>query len=71
VYDIGSKFPVLTKGGIILAYETKVILKAIAEIVISNDSQRDIYEALSRIANAEGIVLPPFDEVKKEKAGTP
>ncbi|MCL1882696.1 MAG: hypothetical protein FWF81_02955 [Defluviitaleaceae bacterium] len=43
-------------------YETKVILRAVAEIVRSNKTRKAIYESVARIANAEGVVLPPVEE---------
>ena len=47
-----------------MAYETKVLLRAIAEIVKANENQEDIYNALARLANVEGVILEPA-ELKK------
>ena len=51
-----------------MAYESKVIIAAFAEIVRSNETRADIYKALMRIANVEGVILEPFenDDDKKE-----
>ena len=46
--------------------ETKVILQALAHIVAKADSIEEIYYALSRMANTEGIRLEPLEVVKKE-----
>ncbi|MCL2851479.1 MAG: hypothetical protein FWE20_00375 [Defluviitaleaceae bacterium] len=45
-----------------MAYDTKVLLIAIAEIVKKSESKREIYDTLAKMANAEGVVLEPFDE---------
>jgi len=45
-----------------MAYETKVLLAAFAEIVRNNEKQEDIYKALMRLANVEGVILKPLDE---------
>ena len=45
-----------------MAYETKVILIALAKIIKSTKNIKEIYEAVEAMANAEGVVLPPYDE---------
>jgi hypothetical protein len=51
-----------------MAYETKVILLAIAEIMRKSDNLEDAYESLREIANAENVVLKSFHrEEDKEK----
>ena len=51
-----------------MAYETKVLLIALAEIVLNTsgdaDTARKIYEAIARMANVEGVILQPYDEAK-------
>ncbi|MCL2565834.1 MAG: hypothetical protein FWE24_08505 [Defluviitaleaceae bacterium] len=51
-----------TKGELNLAYETKVLLIALAKIVRKADSVEEVYKAIEEMANAEGVVLKPLDE---------
>jgi hypothetical protein len=44
-----------------MAYDTKVLLLAIAEIVKLSHNKRDIYAAIAKMANAEGVILEPLD----------
>jgi len=48
-----------------MAYETKVLLIALAKIISKADSIEEIYKAVELMANAEGLVLQPLDEMKK------
>jgi hypothetical protein len=50
-----------------MAYETKVLLIALAKIVRKADTITEIYETLEDMANAEGVVLKPLDEKKDEQ----
>jgi len=43
-------------------YETKVILVAMSKIIRKADSLKEAYEALEEMANAEGVILKPFNE---------
>ena len=52
----------LTKGVEGVAYETKVLLIALAKIVRKADNIKEIYEAIVEMANAEGVVLKPLDD---------
>ena len=45
-----------------MAYETKVILISIANIIKKAQNIKEIYEAVQEMANAEGVILKPFDE---------
>ena len=45
-----------------LAYETKVLLIALSKIVKKATNIEEIYDAIADMANAEGILLGPFDE---------
>ena len=45
-----------------MAYETKVLLIAIANIIRKSDNISEIYEAIEEMANAEGVLLKPLDE---------
>jgi len=49
-----------------MGYETKVILVAIAEIIRKSKDKNEIYKAVAEMANAEGVILKPLDETKKE-----
>ena len=49
-----------------MTYETKVILVSLAEIVVKAKDPKEIYKALQKMANVEGIVLQPFEEAKAE-----
>ena len=49
-----------------VAYETKVILNALAYILRNANSLKDAYGALEEMANAEGVVLKPYEEAKEE-----
>ena len=59
----------MSKGDMGVAYETKVVLTALARLVkakaaIHSDKApyRDIYKEIVAMANVEGVVLEPFDE---------
>ena len=45
-----------------MAYETKVLLIALAKIVRKADNINEIYEAITEMANAEGVVLEPLEK---------
>ena len=49
-------------------YETKVVLVAVSNIMRKSKNLKEAHEALEEMANAEGVVLKPFDESEnKEK----
>ena len=50
------------KGEIDMAYETKVLLIAISRIVREIKDPRKIHEALEEMANAEGVILKPYED---------
>ncbi|MCL2215837.1 MAG: hypothetical protein FWB91_02330 [Defluviitaleaceae bacterium] len=55
-----------------MAYETKVILTAVADIVQTSSDLGEAYKRIARLANAEGVILPPLDDVtnkSQEKVG--
>ena len=52
-------------GDAAMAYETKVLLIAIAKIISKADNIEEIYEAVEAMANAEGLVLKPLEELRK------
>ena len=47
------------------AYETKVILQALADITSKAATVEEVYESIQRMANVEGLILKPYAEVKK------
>ena len=50
-----------------MAYETKVLLMAIAQLIQKADSLKEAYEAIEKMANVEGVVLDAYSG--KEKKG--
>ena len=48
-----------------MAYETKVLLIALAEIALRTNA-KEVYKAIAKMANSEGVILKPFDEAKSE-----
>ena len=51
------------------AYETKVILKMLANYTAQAKSIEDIYKFIQNAANAEGLELPPYEVLKREYSG--
>ena len=49
-----------------MAYETKVILGLIARIILKSKTLKEAYNEVVRAANAEGIIMKPYDEAKTE-----
>ena len=43
-----------------MAYNSKVILIAIGEIIRKADSVEEVYDAVQAMANAEGVLLKPL-----------
>jgi hypothetical protein len=54
------------KGGTAVAYETKVLLIAIAEIISKAGSLEEAYNAVKKMANAEGVVLESLEDLRGE-----
>ncbi len=48
-----------------MAYETKVILIALAAAAI-DENAKGMYNRIALMANAEGVVLKPYEEAKAE-----
>jgi len=53
------------KGAESVAYETKVLLIALAEIACRTES-KEVYKAIAKMANAEGVILQPYEEARAE-----
>jgi hypothetical protein len=49
----------------VVAYETKVILTLLAHQMARADNVREAYLALADAANAEGVHLPDYDDLRK------
>ena len=49
-----------------MAYETKVILKLLADSIVRAESIEEAYGYVVRAASMEGITLPSYDECLKE-----
>ena len=64
VYDVVVVAPMVGKVVADMAYETKVILQALAEISC-RENAKNVYEAIARMANVEGLVLMSFDEARE------
>ena len=47
-----------------MAYETKVLLMALAQLAARANSAEEVYEAIAEMANVEGMILKPFDEAR-------
>ena len=51
-----------------MAYETKALLAAIAEIMkLSGGDMERAYKALQKIANTEGVILDPYNEEPEDQ----
>ena len=48
-----------------VAYETKVLLIALAEIACRTDA-KEVYKAIAKMANVEGVILKSYNEAKAE-----
>jgi len=53
------------KGDFDMAYETKVILISLAEIALRTNA-KEVYKAIAKMANAEGVILKSYEEAKAE-----
>ena len=53
------------REGVDMAYETKVLLIALAKFAIVYKS-KEMYQVIADMANAEGVVLKPYEEAKAE-----
>ena len=51
------------EGGTVMAYETKVILIALADKALRTNA-KEVYELISKMADADGIAMEPYDEAK-------
>lgn len=49
-----------------MAYETKVILKLLADGIGRTQTTKEAYNVVVRAANVEGLQLPTFEEFQSE-----
>jgi len=47
-----------------MSYEIKVLLSLLADTALRTES-KDMYKVIEKIANVEGVLLPPYDEASK------
>ena len=45
-----------------MAYDTKVLLLAIGEIIKKSSNIEEVYNAIAKIANAEGVIFDPYHD---------
>jgi hypothetical protein len=53
-----------------MAYETKTLLASLAKIAAKAETAEEVYDAIAEIANIEGVILKPYDEVRVKKPKT-
>jgi hypothetical protein len=59
-------YGLISKGGVNMAYESKIILASLAHILAKSETVDEAYAALTNIANVEGVILKPIEELRKE-----
>ena len=50
------------RGAENVAYETKVLLIALSEIIRKAESLEEVYETVQKMANAEGVIIEPYEK---------
>lgn len=50
-----------------MAYETKVLLMAIARKLSKSETLEEAYKDIQAIANVEGVILESLEELRKDK----
>jgi len=53
----------LRKGGDEMAYETKVLLMMVLQIVSESKTIEEAYAKIALVANVDGMTIPPLDEL--------
>jgi hypothetical protein len=54
-----------------MAYESKVIFNAVADVLETSDTLDEAYVRVARLANAEGVVLPKTRNKKVKENQNP
>jgi hypothetical protein len=62
---VGTASAMAMKEELGVAYETKVILISLAEIACRTEA-RDVYNAIRKMANAEGVILESYEDARAE-----
>ena len=56
-----------------MAYDTKLMLSAISQIIAKSETIEEAYRAIQTMGNVEGVFIKPLEEVraefKKDKEG--
>lgn len=60
-------YPGIMNGGNPVAYETKVILAMLAERISNATSIEEAYEVIRNAANVEGVQLPAYRDVIRQR----
>jgi hypothetical protein len=50
------------EGVCAVAYESKILLAALASVVRKSKTVKEVYSELEKIANVEGVILEPYEE---------
>ena len=50
-----------------MAIENKILLMAVSEIMKKSRNLKEAHDAVAKIANAEGVVLEPFEDDNDNK----
>ena len=50
-----------------MAYETKVILSLLAQLIGKSKTIKEAYNAIVKAANVEGVELPSYEDFVKEQ----
>ena len=50
-----------------MTYETKVVLTAVAQIINKAETLKEVYTAVEKMANVEGVLLDPYSGKEKEE----
>ena len=53
-------------GELNMAYETKVLLILMAEYALKANDVEEVYEAIKKMANAEGVILKSYTQAKAD-----
>ena len=65
---MGGAMQTTSKREDTMAYETKALFIAIANIMRLSKDMKQAYEALAEMANAEGVIIKPLDEEDQEQS---
>ena len=49
-----------------MAFETKALLTLLADVALRAETVEEMYNVIAKTANAEGMILKPYEEAKAE-----